>query len=105
MNIDGILNDIREILEVNDKKCLIIYGNHGTDEPVNVKFNSTLLDLSSMASAAVLCLATELAKEYGYDSSEAMELAVKSVEDRCSLLLAKNKSSGYFDGSDDPNAS
>lgn len=81
MDLDETLNDVRNILEAKGKKCLLIYGDHGPEEMVKVKFSSSLLDLNSMAASAVQCLAAELADEFGYDTQQSVEMALESVSD------------------------
>ncbi len=90
-SIDETLNDVRTILEKKGLKCLLIYGEHGTEKPVKVKFNSSLLDLNSLAAASVLCVATELAQEFGYEPKDAVEMAIDSVCDQVRQLSAARR--------------
>lgn len=101
MNIDETLDDVRKILDTRGKKCLLIYGDHGTEKPVSVKFSASLLDLNSMAASAVLCVATELSSEFGYDKAAAIEMALDSIADRVRSLTGTEKSDGSPDGKPD----
>ena len=94
MSLDETLDDVRKLLDARGKKCLLIYGDHGTEKPVSVKFSASLLDLNSLAASAVLCVATELSNEFGYDKREAIEMALESVADRVRCLTGTETRDG-----------
>lgn len=100
MNIDDTLDDVRQLLEMSDKKCLLIYGDYGAEQPVKIKFNASLLDLNSMAAAAVMCFAAELARDYEYDADDAISIAIESIEEKCRMLSTKSTTPDDFNGPD-----
>jgi hypothetical protein len=92
--LDETLDDVRKVLHARGKKCLLIYGDHGTEKPISVKFSASLLDLNSLAASAVLCVATELSNEFGYDKATAVEMAINSIADQVRCLTGIEKPDG-----------